>query len=305
MNHAGEAVRGRLRELARRHGVNTELMLTRWANERFVSRMASSRYRDKLAVKGAMLFVVWEGDQLRATADIDLHGLDESDSGGLLGIVQEIVSTASDEPDGVEFLPDQARAQRLVGGRIAGDRVVVPVRLGTAALRLKVDTGFGHAVEPGFERRWCPTLLPGFSPSEILCYPRETVIAEKLAVACEFGTDNTRMRDYYDLWALSTRYWFRGHALLRAIDATFARRDAGSFLARTDGYWEAAFAPSFATASNERIWRNWLSNHAPMMKPPPFRDVVDRLAEFAVPLLRAARDGRRSPGRWAPDGRWH
>jgi hypothetical protein len=304
MNHVGEVIRSRLGDLARRHHVNTEVMLTRWVNERFLSRLAASSYHDWLALKGATLFVVWDGDLIRATTDLDLHGLDETHSGRMLGIIEDVLNAETNEPDGIEFRPTGARAQRLVGGAVAGDRVVVPLRLGTAVLRLKIDTGFGHAVTPGFERRWYPSLLPDYHSSEILCYPRETVIAEKLAVAVEFGRDNTRLRDTYDLWVLSQRYFFRGHLLLLAIERTFARRDAGSFLSRRDGYWEAAFGPSYATAPNEKIWQNWLASHAPILTPPSFKEVVERVGVFALPLLRAARDGGRSPGYWIPDQGW-
>lgn len=58
-------------------------------------------------------------------------------------------------------------------------RAMVPVRSGTAQLRLHIDIGTGDSVWP--EPRSCvyPTLL-GFPAPQLLAHPREAVIAEKL-----------------------------------------------------------------------------------------------------------------------------
>ncbi|MCX5742527.1 MAG: nucleotidyl transferase AbiEii/AbiGii toxin family protein [Proteobacteria bacterium] len=49
-------------------------MLTRYANERLLFRLASSRHAPRFVLKGAALFTVWTGKPHRATRDLDLLG---------------------------------------------------------------------------------------------------------------------------------------------------------------------------------------------------------------------------------------
>ncbi len=224
--------------------------------------------------------------------------------GSMQDMLLDIASDASAEADGVRFEPGAVRFKPLVGGRLPGLRMLLPADVGTARVQLKVDLGYGHPIRPGVETGWFSSLMPGFRSFAMRAYPRETVIGEKLAVAVEFGRDNTRIRDYHDLWFLSRRYGFEGHVLLDAVTETFAGRDAGGFLQRRDGYWEAAFSTDYATNHNERVWGNWLAEHAPMDDPPRFRHVVEEVAEFGLPLLVAARDGAKFNQAWSPVAGW-
>jgi len=55
-------------------------------------------------------------------------------------------------------------------------------------------------------------------------YPRETVVAEKFEAMVKLGLANSRMKDFYDIWALSREFDFDGGVLSAAIHATFKRR---------------------------------------------------------------------------------
>ena len=67
------SVRARLLRLARERDEDVQLMLTRYANERLLFRLASSRHAQRFVLKGAALFTLWTGRPHRATRDIDLH----------------------------------------------------------------------------------------------------------------------------------------------------------------------------------------------------------------------------------------
>lgn len=64
----------------------------------------------------------------------------------------------------------------------------------------------------------------GMDPPQVLAYPRETVVAEKLHAMVILDISNTRMKDFYDLWFLSRSWPFQMITLSDAICATFARR---------------------------------------------------------------------------------
>jgi Nucleotidyl transferase AbiEii toxin, Type IV TA system len=88
---------------------------------------------------------------------------------------------------------------------------------------MQVDIGFGDVVDPGVIEIEYPT-LPGFSAPLLRAYPKETVVAEKLEAVTALEMLNSRMKDFFALWALSRLYDFDGPTLLRAIKATFNHR---------------------------------------------------------------------------------
>ena len=68
-----------------------------------------------------------------------------------------------------------------------------------------------------------PSLL-GFPAPEVLAYPREAVIAEKLEAMIVFGDRNSRIKDFFDLHYLASRFEFDRATLAEAIRRTFERR---------------------------------------------------------------------------------
>jgi hypothetical protein len=68
-----------------------------------------------------------------------------------------------------------------------------------------------------------PVLLDFPAPHSRV-YAPETVIAEKFQAMVALGRANSRMKNFYDIWALSRTFKFADGKLPRAIAATFARR---------------------------------------------------------------------------------
>lgn len=305
MKNMAESIRYRLRTQARSLGIAPDSIFSHWSMERFLDRFARSQYRDLFALKGALLFAAWHGDWQRSTTDIDLEGLDDSFVGHMGDVVTAIAALPSSEPDGLIFDASSLRTLPLIGDQIPGTRVIVTARLGASTIHLKVDIGFGHPVTPAPELIELPCLLAGFSSFTLLGCPRETMLAEKFATIVEFGRDNTRVRDYHDIKALADRYRFDSKVLIKAARATFARRDAGRFLTRTDGYWESGLSSELA---RERFRRAWENRRRRMPRTHSGRQEMDavmgRVKEFGMPLLTAVRDGRDTIGRWDPERGW-
>jgi len=59
---------------------------------------------------------------------------------------------------------------------------------------------------------------------QIRAYPPATVIAEKFQAMVALGIANSRMKDYYDLWAIPKTIEIAAEELDAAIKATFERR---------------------------------------------------------------------------------
>ena len=124
-------------------------------------------------------------------------------------------------------------AQRMGAGRVEdilkakhadGKRVELVAFLAKTRIPIQVDIGFGDAITPLPRDTNFPTLLNDMIAPVVRAYPKETVVAEKLEAMVQLGLDNSRMKDFYDLWVLATQFEFDGQVLAAAIIATFERR---------------------------------------------------------------------------------
>ena len=95
------------------------------------------------------------------------------------------------------------RPEDIYGGR----RVTLLARLGAARIHLQVDVGLGDASVPEPEWLDYPSLLDLPRP-HLRAYRPETVIAEKTQAMVQLGTNNSRMRDFFDVYMLAQRESF-------------------------------------------------------------------------------------------------
>jgi hypothetical protein len=63
-----------------------------------------------------------------------------------------------------------------------------------------------------------------FAPPFLLCYSRESAIAEKFEAMLKLRELNSRMKDFYDIWLLSRQFGFDGETLSEAIKLTLEQR---------------------------------------------------------------------------------
>jgi len=97
---------------------------------------------------------------------------------------------------------------------------------------LKIDISTGDAITPREVRYRFKLMLEGRS-IDIWAYNLETVLAEKLETVVSRATNNTRMRDFYDLHMLSQLY---GQTIVpadlsAALIATARKRNTEKYLA--------------------------------------------------------------------------
>ncbi len=61
-----------LKNRAKEFNTDFNLVLTRYGIERLLFRLTSSQYHESFVLKGASMFLVWQGQNLRVTRDVDL-----------------------------------------------------------------------------------------------------------------------------------------------------------------------------------------------------------------------------------------
>ena len=60
---------------------------------------------------------------------------------------------------------------------------------------------------------------------QLLAYPVESAVAEKLQTMVALGSANSHMKDFYDVWICVKHLDFHAGTLLNAISATFKNRE--------------------------------------------------------------------------------
>jgi predicted nucleotidyltransferase component of viral defense system len=282
IRNVGASVRARLQTLAKERNQPLDLLLVRYALERFLYRLSRSQFGGRFALKGAMLLTTWFDEPHRPTRDLDLLGFGDPAADPMLAVFREICATPV-EDDGLVFdldglRVDQIREELAYGGL----RLRTTAQLAGARLPITIDIGFGDAVEPGLEEIDLPVLLNMPAP-HLRAYPQETVIAEKFQAMVMLGRANSRMKDFYDIWVLSKQYEFEGDRLPRAIAATFRRRETEIPLTLPDAL-TAEFAGDIAKA---RQWAAFAANLT--VAPPSLEQILADLSQFLMPHAEAAR----------------
>lgn len=219
----GASVRARLQHLAREHQEDFQLLLTRYANERLLFRLASSRHAQSFVLKGATLFALWSGKPHRATRDLDLLGFGDPRDTRIHDVLKDILALEVPD-DGIRFDLDSLTVGAIREAQeYAGVRAELIACVTSARVRMQIDIGFGDVITPEASLVELPSLLD-FPAPKVRTYPRETVVAEKLEAMVQLGMANSRMKDFYDIAILARRFDFDGELLSRAIKATFERR---------------------------------------------------------------------------------
>ncbi len=119
------SVRARLLRRATERGEDFEPVLTRYANERVLQRLAHSPYAGQFILKGSTLFTIWTGQPHRATRDVDLLGFGDPSIAGVRAVFADILALHIGE-DGVRFDEKTLRAGPIREGQVyQGVRVAV------------------------------------------------------------------------------------------------------------------------------------------------------------------------------------
>jgi predicted nucleotidyltransferase component of viral defense system len=288
-----------LLNLSEKRGENFNLLLTQFAIERFLYRLSRSLYVDQFVLKGALVFRLWQAPSYRPTRDLDLLGFGASSQDALSRIIADLCGLEV-EADGITYDPASLLIREIREDQIyGGQRVELMASLGQARIPLQIDIGFGDVLTPDAETSLYPTLLPLPAP-EIRGYPRETVIAEKVQAMVALGMLNSRMKDFYDVWSLSQHFAFGGSLLCRAIRATFNRRATpvppSVPVALTPQFTER---PDKVTSWEAFVRRNLLDAQGASLA-----QIGADLAQFLIPVLAAAEQGKEYEADWSAGGPW-
>ena len=290
------SVRARLLNVSKQSGEDFQAILTRYAIERFLYRLGASEQRESFILKGAMLFVAWQGNLHRPTKDLDLLGFGSSSVEDVARRIREIAATSGD--DGIAFDADSLVTEVIKeDAEYEGVRAKLVATLEQAKIRMQIDVGFGDAVQPEPRMSQFPTVLKQISAPVLLMYPPEAVIAEKFHAMVVLDIRNSRMKDFYDLWYLSETQTFDSVLLRESLEATFKRRGiplpTELPFALTEGF--------LLDETKILQWRGFLHRLQLEAHSPDLVTAGKRIAEFVGPLLM----GRTKDQIWRASEGWN
>ncbi len=299
VTNVGASVRQRLLNLSRERHEDFNLVLSLYAIERLLYRLAQSPFAGQFVLKGAVLFTVWTGRLHRPTHDLDLLGYGDNSADTLTEVFQTICQI-NVPPDGIMFDAESIRVSPIREEQeYGGQRIELKARLDTARISVQIDIGSGDAITPVARMTRYPTLLD-FPEPELRAYPKETVVAEKLHAMATQGALNSRMKDFYDLWLLSRQFDFEGTILARAIQATFDRRQTP-----LSSDTPLALTETFSNnADKVTQWKAFLRRNQLDVGEAEFTQIVADLAEFLEPPRKAAATGSAFEAVWPAAGPW-
>ena len=177
-----------------------------WRNlilERFLTRLSQSAYRDKFVLKGGTLLAKYL-PLGRETKDLDFFVQKLSNTEKEL---ESVLRSVCDIDVNDSFVFEMVKVDVLEHVHMAytGAQISLLAKFGATKTTIRMDLGFGDVVEAIDYRMdlTATTKGPLFeSKISLRCYPKEFIFAEKLETVVFRGEENTRMKDFHDLYSL-------------------------------------------------------------------------------------------------------
>ena len=212
-----------IKNLAKEKHLSAQLVMQNFMLERLLERISVSKYQQNFILKGGFLIAAMVGLDTRATMDMDatIKGLP---------VNEQTIREMFGEICKIELDDDVSFSFRSIGeiresDEYTGYRVSLSANYPPMAVPLKLDITTGDRITPKEIEYRFKLLLEDRSIS-VLAYNLETIMAEKLETVISRGDQNTRPRDYYDIYILAKLQYsnINLNRLKEALSATTEKR---------------------------------------------------------------------------------
>lgn len=216
------SLKAKIRNIAKRKNIPAQVILQNYMFERLLVRLSASEYKEKFVLKGGMLVAAIVGLDNRATMDMDttLKNLPLTPE-AIRSALEDICSIAFD--DGVVYeigTISPIRKDDIYGGY----RVMLNTRFDIMLTPLSIDVSTGDVITPHAVQYNFSEIFDDEKSYELWAYNIETVMAEKVETILRRGIFNTRPRDFYDAYILTTTQKFDITVFEDALKATANHR---------------------------------------------------------------------------------
>ena len=253
---SGTQLKDMIKNLARKHSADSQILLRTYMTERFLERLSQSSYKNNFIIKGGMLITAMVGIQSRSTMDLDttIKGFtlnqDELES-----IINQIFLININ--DGVTF-EIKSFSEIMDEADYPGVRISMNCFYDNIRIPMKLDISTGDVIIPK-EVAFKYQLMFEKREIALLAYNIETVLAEKLETIIARNITNTRMRDFYDIHVLLKSYTDQiNYKILKlAFNATSTKRGTKKLMINA----EAVFDELANDADMIKLWKRYQDNN--------------------------------------------
>lgn len=227
------SLKAKIRNIAKQKNIPAQVILQNYMFERLLVRLSASEYKEKFVLKGGMLVAAIVGLDNRATMDLDttLKNLPLTPD-AIRSALEQVCAISLD--DGVVFeigTISPIREDDIYGGY----RVMLNARFDTLLTPMSIDVSTGDAITPHAVQYNFSEIFDDEKSYELWAYNIETVMAEKVETILRRGVFNTRPRDFYDAYILTTTQKFDKAVFAEALSATAKHRGTAEQIADVPG----------------------------------------------------------------------
>ncbi len=287
------SVLAKLQNIARSENVDSNSILLRYCQERFLYRLSVSEYSNSFCLKGGLLLICFDIPATRPTKDIDFLVKEISNNViELEKVVSKITSLNCD--DGISFVTNAITSEEIIeDGNHPGIRVKIPAFIGKARTTIQLDFAWGDIVKPAEVMIDFPTIIDNELVPRLKAYSVESAVSEKFEAAVDIGITNSRMKDFYDIYVLCLSQNFKADLLKEAIEATFKNRET----TLSDDLY--IFGSEFTKdETRQKQWDAFLHKHKLKNVPRDFAEVMARNIALLKPLVISILDNKEINSSW-------
>lgn len=276
------SIKDRLKNQSRETGRTLQELFTVYGLERTIYRLSISKYVDNFTLKGGIfLYAVFDGNYARATTDIDfLAQKISNEAEDVKAVFTEIFSLEADDP--LRFDLESLDVTPITEfKKYHGVNVSIKAYLDRTEIPISIDIGFGDVIVPGRIEMDFPVLLSDDVP-RVYAYSIASSIAEKFEAVVSLAYDNSRFKDYYDIYVLAQRHNFDGMEIAEALKETFENRHTSmnEIVAFEDGFADDPIRQS--------RWRSFVKKKKAML-PVTMEETIETIKLFLLPAVESIR----------------
>ena len=277
-----DSLKAKISKLAAKTNISNKYIIQTFMFEALLKRISVSEYKDKFIIKGGLLLSSIFGVNLRSTMDLDttIKGL-PLNMQTIENVINKIISI--DLADNVKLKIENIKDIRLED-EYSGFNVNLKAEFDGLKTNLLIDITTGDVITYKEVEFKYYTLFDD-EAINIMTYNYETIIAEKFETIIFRNIDNTRMKDYYDLYMFVNLKWneINKDILRKAIINTSKKRNTENYIEDANIYIEMIQEDDRLKS----LWNSYVSNYE-YAKDITFEDTIKAIKvinELVVPSI--------------------
>lgn len=263
-----DSLKAKVSNLSKETNIPNKYIIQEFMFEALLRRISISKYKEKFVIKGGFLLSSIFGVNLRSTMDLDttIKGIPLTRE-NLENIINEIITITIN--DNINFELENIKNIRLED-EYFGYNVNLKADFDGLITNLMIDVTTGDVITYSETEYQYKTIFDN-EIINIMSYNFETIIAEKFETILSRNIENTRMKDYYDLYMFVNLKWsdIDKKELFEAVKNTSRKRESIEYILNASKYIELIEDDNRL----KQLWKSYVSVYD-YAKDISFEDVI-------------------------------